>query len=286
MKTLTSPSPAKINLALRVTGLAAHGFHEIQSLVAQIDLCDTLTITERLGGHLSLDCDDPRIPSDDSNLVLRAAKALAGATGVKRGAHIALAKRIPAGAGLGGGSSNAATTLKLLNELWELRLTPHELAHIGATVGSDVPLFCHGALSIISGRGELVEELDKRCAPWAALVLPELHCSTPAVYAAWDRLATHATRPDLEQVLAALPAASSAMEVLFNDLEEPAFEVVPQLRGLALRVAEAGGATVRLTGSGAALFRLFDGKDGAESFTTRITERLGVRTEVVRLLTG
>jgi len=114
MNTLSAPSPAKINLTLRVVGKRADGFHEIESLVARVELCDTISVTRHEDGCFALDCDDPTLPGDGSNLVLRAARTLAEAAGVNRGADIVLRKRIPAGAGLGGGSSNAATTLMLL----------------------------------------------------------------------------------------------------------------------------------------------------------------------------
>src|SRR5512135_1275781 len=120
MDTLSREAPAKINLTLRVVDARADGYHEIESLVAQIDLCDTVTVTSREDRRFMVECDDRTIPCDSSNLAWRAARALADAHGVRRGALISLAKRIPTGAGLGGGSSDAAATLKLLNALWRL----------------------------------------------------------------------------------------------------------------------------------------------------------------------
>ena len=165
MDTLSREAPAKINLTLRVLSLRADGYHEIESLVAQIDLCDTVTVTPREDRRLLVDCSDRTIPCDSSNLALRAAHSLAEAHGVRRGALISLTKRIPSGAGLGGGSSNAAATLKLLNAQWRLGLSHPELAEIGAEIGSDVPLFCHGPLCAIRGRGERVEELRQQLRP-------------------------------------------------------------------------------------------------------------------------
>lgn len=283
--TLTADSPAKINLTLRVTGRRPDGFHELESLVTQINLCDIVSVTPGADDRITLTCDAPGIPSDATNLAVRAAEALRAATGARAGAHIALRKRIPAGAGLGGGSSNAATTLRLLNELWKTGLSPAALSEVAAQVGSDVPLFLHGPQVVMRGRGERVEELAHHIALWAALLLPELHCATPAVYAAWDRLATHPPRPALADVLAGAGSAARLMDLLFNDLEEAALAVEPKLADLTRHVQDVTGSTVRLTGSGAALFRLFDDAQAAARFALRVGMETAVRTDIVALRT-
>ena len=136
MDTLTRQSPAKINLTLRVVGKRDDGFHEIESLIARIDLCDTVHVSPRDDGRLTLECDEPSIPADESNLALKAAAILRDKAAAPQGAHMSLKKRIPAGAGLGGGSSNAAATLMLLNEFWNLGLPNSKLATIGTEIGS------------------------------------------------------------------------------------------------------------------------------------------------------
>ncbi len=284
MESLTRPSPAKLNLTLRVGGTRADGFHDLESLVVQVDLCDTVTVTKRTDRRLLVECDDPSIPCDHSNLALRAAEALAEYAHVRQGVRISLAKRIPAGAGLGGGSSNAATTLKLLNALWKLGLSHPELAEIGATLGSDVPLFCYGPLSVLRGRGELVEELVQPLDAWAVLVLPTIHCATPAVYAAWDEMEAHADRSGLDDALAQIHKPSQMMDLLFNDLEEPAFVVAPALRVVAKRVTVVTGQAVRLTGSGSALFRLHDTEQEARAFAAVVAEQANLHTEVARTM--
>jgi 4-diphosphocytidyl-2-C-methyl-D-erythritol kinase len=288
VKTLSAQSPAKINLTLRVVGKRADEFHEIESLVVRVELCDTISVTRHENGCFSLDCDDRTLPGDGSNLVLRAARTLAEAAGVNRGADIVLRKRIPAGAGLGGGSSNAATTLMLLNEAWGLGLPAAELERIGAELGSDVPP------CVIRGRGELVEDVPTPLRGWATLILPGLHCSTAAVYAAYgepqrrqERGGRRRRELDLSRLVAeGAGAAARLMDRLFNDLEIPAFEVVPELRRLAERAAEIAGGPVRMTGSGAALFRLFDEEAEARQFALAAAGALSVRTEVVRLAVG
>lgn len=281
-QTLTALSPAKLNLTLRVLGMRPDGFHELESLVTLVDLCDTITVTPGDDGCYALDCSDPTLPRDGSNLVLRAASALTKATGINRGVRIELTKRIPAGSGLGGGSSNAATTLRLLNQLWELGLDDARLAEIGADLGSDVPLFFHGPLCVLRGRGEQVTRVDAALDAWVAIMLPELHCATPQVYAAWDRLAARAVRPDMAQVLATLGDSERLNTLLFNDLEPAAQEVETKLRGLMARVGPLSGAPVHLTGSGAALFRVFAEEDAATSFAGDIGHALGVHVVVAR----
>jgi 4-diphosphocytidyl-2-C-methyl-D-erythritol kinase len=286
METLSRESPAKINLTLRVADVRPDGFHEIESLVAQIGLCDQVSVTPREDRRHLVECDDRTIPCDETNLARRAARLLAETAGVRRGALISLTKRIPAGAGLGGGSSNAAATLKLLNGLWRLGLSHPDLAGLGAQLGSDVPLFCYGPLSVIRGRGDEVEELRDCMELYAALVLPGLHCSTAEVYAAFDRLPDRPIHPSLGEVRTATHSAARLMEVLYNDLEPAAFAVAPQLHRLAERVTELATGPVRMSGSGSTLYRLFDRRDDAALFAGEVQQRLSVRTAVAPLLTS
>jgi 4-diphosphocytidyl-2-C-methyl-D-erythritol kinase len=279
---MTGKSPAKINLTLRVEGRRADGFHEIESLVARVGLCDTITVAPRDDDRLTLTCDHPSVPRDETNLAIRAARRLAETAGVRsRGADITLQKRIPAGAGLGGGSSNAATTLTLLNELWKTGLPPAELAQIGARIGSDVPLFFHTPLCIVRGRGERIEDLPRSLSGWAVLILPAIHSPTAEVYAAWDHLKAHPARPSLSEVLRHVHRPETLMPHLFNDLEEPAFASRPELAGLAERLSQAAGGPIRMTGSGSAFFRLFDERAGADALGKLIHERLNLPTTVV-----
>lgn len=282
---LTAPSPAKLNLTLRVTGVRPDGFHELESLVALVNLVDTLTVELDPDGTLSLACDDPRVPTDERNLVLQAARCLRLASGTRTGARFTLTKRIPLGAGLGGGSSNAATALRLLNDLWGLDRPMEELAAIGGVVGSDVPLFFHGPLCIMRGRGERVTHEAATVTGWAALVLPELECATPKVYAAWDRLAEHPPRPALADIRAALGHVDTLMPLLFNDLEDAAQAEYPELADLLTDAAAAAGGPFRLTGSGAAIFRLFGDMHAAARAALDVGRTLGVRCDLVSLVT-
>jgi 4-diphosphocytidyl-2-C-methyl-D-erythritol kinase len=199
--------------------------------------------------------------------------------------HITLQKRIPPGTGLGGGSSNSATTLMLLNELWSLELVPERLAALGAEIGSDVPLFFHTPLCVVRGRGERVADLPRALTGWAILILPPVCSPTGEVYAAWDRMEARSTRPALEEVLQHADRVETLMPHLFNDLEAPACAVTPALAGLAERLDRLAGGPVRMTGSGSAFFRLFDERAPAEALAERVRHELGVRAEVAPLET-
>ena len=154
------PAPAKLNLFLHVTGRRADGYHLLQSAFMLIDWCDTLHVERRAGGALSRQDLGPTLPADD--LILRAARALQQASGCAEGAHIMVHKRIPAQAGLGGGSSDAATTLLALNRLWRLGLNRAQLARIGLALGADVPFFLHGTHGWVEGIGERIRTLQDR----------------------------------------------------------------------------------------------------------------------------
>jgi len=278
--TLRALAPAKLNLTLRVLSRRPDGFHELESLVIRLAWGDEVSVRRTLSGQLTLDVDDPATPADDTNLVMRAGRLLAEHGGITAGAHIILRKRIPPGTGLGGASSDAATTLRLLNRLWELGLDTDELVRLATRLGSDVPLFFHRPACILRGRGEQVEDLDVRLAGHVVLVLPPVACSTPAVYAEWDCLNAHPHRPDLRAVIAALGCPAELMAMSFNDLEPAACRVAPLLAELTSRIREATGLAVRMTGSGAAFFRVFSTHAAATRFAQRVAEIVPVRTVV------
>ena len=271
-------APAKLNLDLRVLGRRADGFHELDSIVARISLYDVIELRPRDDGRIRLEC--PGLPglAPEKNLAWRAAERLAARAGGARGVDIALTKHIPAGSGLGGGSSDAAAVLAAMNDLWGLHLPAPELAEIAAGLGSDVPLFLGPPAARIRGRGEIVEPAAVH--PFVALlVLPEIHCPTPEVYAAWDAAAAPRGSPPARPRMTALP--SVWREGLVNDLAAAARTVRPELGELMDLLAAEMGLPVQLTGSGSGLFVLFDSLAVARTSAGLIPDELADRTYVV-----
>src|SRR2546423_71073 len=178
-------APAKINLSLRVLNKRPDGFHEIETLIAPISLSDGIQI-EKQSRWIDFQCDDPTVPSGADNLVVRAAKLFFEQAKIKTGVSIALHKKIPHGAGLGGGSSDAASTLMALNELFETNLPREALAKLSESIGSDVPFFIFQSAAICKGRGELVTPM-KLPEPLSILLLkPEFGVSTAWAYQRWE----------------------------------------------------------------------------------------------------
>jgi len=269
--TLVAAAPAKINLNLLVGPAGDDGYHPLDSIVAKISLHDTLELRPRGDGLVTLACTGCDCGPAEENLVMRAATLLAGGRDTP-GADIALHKAIPAGVGLGGGSSDAAAALAALAELWRLGLSEADLRALARQLGSDVPLFLAPACSRMTGRGEVLQPMAIH-EFFVALVLPSFSCSTADVYRAYDL----APSPIGEQLDAGsargprrdLPAAqppSAWRDKLVNDLAAPARRTCPQLAELWDRLAACADVPVHLTGSGSGLFALFDTLADAQAF--------------------
>jgi 4-diphosphocytidyl-2-C-methyl-D-erythritol kinase len=257
-------APAKINLVLEVLGQRDDGYHEIRSLVQTIDLCDVLAF--ELSGGISLKCTEPALKTAD-NLMVRAADLLREATGSNKGATIRLEKHIPWGAGLGGGSSDAAATLLALNQLWGLKLADGDLIELAARLGSDVPFFIRGGAALIEGRGEEVKPLPSKSTRWFVLLvppLPRMPDKTQRLYSSLDRRRfTDGTYVDK-----ALKSWSQDKQLnsgmFFNVFDEVAFDAFPGLEDYWRQFEEAGAQNIHLAGSGPALFAAADTKIKAE----------------------
>jgi 4-diphosphocytidyl-2-C-methyl-D-erythritol kinase len=228
------------------------------------------------------------LPTDERNLVIRAALALR--EHVRRptlAATIELEKRIPSGGGLGGGSSDAATTLLALNELWSLKLDRSELCRVADRVGSDVPFFLFPPSADCRGRGEVVTPLPPPKPRAAVLILPGTSMPTPAVYRRFDELSP--TPPPLDSTFRfddwAHLDTSTLLPRLVNDLEPPAFSIDPKLGRLRDDAERLLGRAVRMSGSGSTLFTLFDTIDEAEQAAELLTVRLSILSRVVQIAT-
>lgn len=250
-------APAKLNLYLAVLGRRPDGYHEIETLFERIDLADELTLTERPGG-ISLTCDDPMLPTGPGNLAYDAAALLQRESGCRRGVAITLRKRIPLAAGLGGGSSDAATALLGVTRLWGLELRPERLLALAGELGSDVPFFMHQvAFAIGRGRGERCAPLPARRPLAHVLVCPPILLSTQEIYQS-SRFALTASRPSISIVAHALNNGSvdELATGLWNDLEPEAIRRCPSITAIQSHLRALGCVAVRLSGSGPAVFGL------------------------------
>ncbi|SIR74225.1 4-(cytidine 5'-diphospho)-2-C-methyl-D-erythritol kinase [Pseudacidovorax sp. RU35E] len=241
------PAPAKLNLFLHITGRRADGYHLLQSVFMLIDWCDTLHVEQREDGGLSREDLGTPLPADD--LVLRAARALQHATATPRGAHIGVLKQVPAQAGMGGGSSDAATCLLALNRLWQLNLSLAELERIGLALGADVPFFLRGSNAWVEGIGEHITPLTLPKARFAVLK-PEAGLDTRLIFSADDL--HRSTKPAIVSVFAAQDG-KRIFRFGHNDLQPVAQRLCPQVNQ-ALQRLGAHGLSARMTGSGSAVF--------------------------------
>jgi len=276
---------AKLNLSLRVLGRRADGFHDLDSVVARITLYDDLTVTPRADGRIRLECTGADCGPAEENLVVRAARLVAG--GKAYGADIRLGKRIPPGAGLGGGSSDAATGLLALNELWGVGAGDERLGRWAGELGSDVALFLSGPAVRMRGRGLRLDPLTMP--PFHAIVtMPDIHCPTGQVYAAHDAAppAPSAAGERWRRMVdsGAMEGPPSAWrEGLVNDLAAAAVRVRPALAEVIDRLREGLGVPVHVTGSGSAVFALFDTAREALSAAAGIPREWRSRSRVAGL---
>lgn len=250
-------APAKLNLYLRVVGKRSDGYHELETIFERIDLADELTF-EAHPSEVRLTCDAPELSCGEDNLVLKAARALQRATRTSRGAVIHLMKRVPIAAGLGGGSSDAATTLLGLNELWGLQLDQQTLVQCGGQVGSDVPFFLYNTpFAIGRGRGEVCEPIGQAAPLAHVLVVPDTRLSTSEIFQGSGFNLT-ASKPSSTIVAHALRngSLSELAEGLWNDLEPEAIRRCPVITSIHSGLTQLGCLGTRLSGSGPAVFGL------------------------------
>jgi 4-diphosphocytidyl-2-C-methyl-D-erythritol kinase len=261
-------APAKINLSFEIRGRRADGFHEIETLMTPISLCDELTITgaaHTLG--IDFRCDNPSLPIGPDNLVIRAAELFSRTTGQKVDATIQLRKKIPYGAGLGGGSSDAAATLLGLNRFYQTNLALAELARLAAEIGSDVAFFLFQSAAICRGRGEIVEPTKLTGTLSFLLLKPSFGVATPWAYSRWK---------DSKQIPEVSYDPHEFGGVRFvNDLERPVFEkfvFLARAKMWLLKQPEVSAAL--LSGSGSTVFAILRHENSAESLAARARTEL------------
>ena len=269
-------APAKVNLGLHVLRRRADGYHDVETVLVPTGWHDGLTAeTGEPGGGLRFTCSDPALPTDEGNLVVRAARALAAWAGLAPHASLHLDKRVPYGAGLGSGSSDAAAALRLLAGLWGLDVPESALHELAAGLGSDVPFFLLGRAALATGRGEILTLLyDAVGAPYRlpfALVVavPPVHVATAEAY----RLVTpdDRDRPDLGEVVRSNDLARWRRD-LVNDFEAPILARSPAIREAKARLIEGGAGYAALSGSGAAVFGVFERAEEATAASEALRE--------------
>lgn len=279
--TLTRPSPCKVNLLLNILGRRPDGFHALETVMQPVNVCDTLHFT-RGGTRVQLTCDAPGLPVDSRNLVVRAAEAFRAAAGVAEGVQVYLEKRLPLAAGLGGGSANAAVTLRALNELFGHPLDPARLTALAAELGSDVPFFLQDGPALATGRGELVQPLPPfRALRGTALLLahPGFGVETVWAYRELARFpaALHGEPGRAQRLIAALNGTDlmAAARDFYNALEAPVLAKFPVLALYQDFFRQQGAAVALMSGSGSTTFAVFPSRAAAEAAQAPFQRALG-----------
>jgi 4-diphosphocytidyl-2-C-methyl-D-erythritol kinase len=280
-RSLEKSSPCKVNLLLNILGRRPDGFHELESVMHPVGVCDRLAFS-RKGAGVELTCTDPALPTDEKNLAHRAASAFLEAAGIAEGVRIHLEKKIPLAAGLGGGSGNAAVTLLGLNELFDHPLAPWQLAGLAGSLGSDVPFFLQNQPALATGRGEKL----KPCEPFPALkgaffllIHPGFGISTAWAYQNLARFpeALNGKPGRAQRLMRLLETAglAAAGAEFYNSLEAPALEKFPLLAIFQEFLRANGAAAALMSGSGSTTFALAGTRAAAEELGDAVKAKFG-----------
>ncbi len=253
-------SPAKVNLILRVLGRRPDGYHDIESLMQKISLCDELFFVATGNPGIRLRCRGLPLPEDENNIAHRAAAAILSRLPRRTGVEITIQKKIPVAAGLSGGSSNAAVTLTALNELFGLNLPREELMDIGKSLGADVPFFLFADAAWACGLGERLYPAKSLPKMWFVLVNPGFEVSTKSIYGKLNLGLTTGRRKDSIHRFDTVPELAGA---LWNDLEGVTLDLHPELRAVKDLLVNVGALGSLMSGSGPTLFGLFDSEEKA-----------------------
>ncbi|MFZ5518250.1 MAG: 4-(cytidine 5'-diphospho)-2-C-methyl-D-erythritol kinase [Candidatus Zhuqueibacterota bacterium] len=262
MKEIHVSACAKINLGLRIVSKREDGYHNIETVFQQIDLCDDITITTLSDSGVKVHSSDPQIPQNENNICAKAAKLLGLSYGIGSGVEIYIEKRIPMGAGLGGGSSDAAAVLKGLAQLWNLNIPENEMVSLARQVGADVPFFLKGGSALATGIGDELTPLNLATNYYCLLVYPNIEISSTWAYSNYNFNLTK-TKKSIK-----LPHLFSNDWDIFklkstgcNDFEELVFQRFPELSDIKTTLYQVGAFFACMSGSGSTVFGLFDSEE-------------------------
>jgi 4-diphosphocytidyl-2-C-methyl-D-erythritol kinase len=251
-------APAKINLSLDAIKKRDDGFHEVEMIMTMVDLADRIDLTDLEDERIKVDVSEGFVPSDYRNLAYQAAALLKKRCNIKRGVSIYITKRIPVAAGLAGGSSDAAATLKGLNQLWKLGLSLDELAELGAEIGSDVSFCVYGGTALATGRGEIIKAIPSPPPCWVILAKPPIGVSTAEVYKRLNvNSIQHANTQDMIRFIAD-QNFKGICENLHNVLETVTLDMHPEVRNIKEQMIRFGADGVLMSGSGPTVFGLVE----------------------------
>lgn len=265
---------AKVNLSLEIIRRREDGYHEIETVFQCVDLADRLKVELTADGRITIECDAPEIPTDSTNLCYRAIVAMRPLAGASLGARIQISKRIPPGAGLGGGSADAAGVLLAVRRGLALDVPDTALEKVGATIGSDVPFLLHGGTMLGRGRGEILTPLEGLKRGVFVIVKPAVSISTAWVYSQFNfRLTSHKPRLNLRSANSALTRFPRGRLPFRNALENVVLPSHPLVAGLLEQLQSERPFFASMTGSGSAVYGIFD----RETRAAEVAERFSVR---------
>ena len=276
MKEITRQAYGKINLGLDVLGKREDGYHIVKMIMQTVDLHDTLKFTKNTTGEITMTCDNETLPVDDNNLCIRAAKLLKDEFGFEGGVDIHLSKRIPIAAGMAGGSADAATVLKAVNDIFELGLSKKELMKHGVTLGADIPYCIMGGTALAEGIGEVLTRISPMPTTPILIAKPPVNVSTGQVYGALDSLESY-EHPNIDALVHAIEYEDilGIAPKMGNVLADVTMPMVPEISKIVDFMESHGAIRAMMTGSGPTVFGVFDDSDEMERCREEL-EKLGV----------
>lgn len=256
MTSIIERAPAKINLGLDIIGKHEDGYHELSMIMISVDLNDYVTVSDLETDGIIMESNNHKMPLNARNDVFKAASLIKERYGIKKGVKIVLEKSIPICAGLGGGSTDAAATIRALNKLWELNLSKDEMIEIGFAIGSDVPYCLDAGCALITGKGEVVQCLNTHLSSWVVLVKPDFGISTRTIFSEID--CNTISRVDIEALKAAILAEDykAMIEHMGNSLEDVTISRKPFIQKIKDKMMKCGADVALMTGSGPTVFAL------------------------------